>query len=169
MENAAKKPVWRRWWFWAIAVFVLLVIASAGSNGLDATNVEDEAQNATQPTPVVDAPHLLTLTIDEAREELGPPDDKAYIDPTAEQLALGTTSWSNEFTVGDYGILLDFDVETREITEFFVETNDASGLTRDWEALLPIVGLSEDSSDYIIKPVEALKYPGKYTGVRATE
>jgi hypothetical protein len=168
MEAIPKKPVWKRWWFWVLVVFVLIIVSagSSGSSSDDGAKVENDAPPVAM---VVDAPHLLGLTIDQAREELGPPDERTFIDPTAEQLALGTTTWSNQFTIGEYTILLDFDVATREVTEFFIDTNDESGVTRDWEALLPISGVSKESTDYTIKAVEALAKPGYFTGVIVTE
>lgn len=31
MEEIIKKPVWKRWWFWAIAVVLVIGIALSGS------------------------------------------------------------------------------------------------------------------------------------------
>jgi len=124
----------------------------------------DIAQSAAQ---VVNGAHLLGLTIDQAREELGAPDEDEFVDPSKEQLALGVEKWSNQFTVGEYTVLLDFNIQSREVIEFFINSKD--GATRDWKALLPISGLSEDSSAYTIKPVEARSKAGYYTGVIASE
>lgn len=173
MENTSgKKPVWKRWWFLAVAVLIMfvavlimfVVVASNGSSGTGNTQITTPAAE-----PIVDAPHLLGLTIEQAREELGLPDEKEFVDPTAQQISLGITTWTNQFTIGTHTIVLEYDVKTRGIFNFFIDTDDSSGATSDWKNLVQISGLSEQSSDYTIKPVEARKSPGKYTGVRADE
>ncbi len=155
------------WWFWVAAVFVFLMIVGAMSGGSTPTN-DSTSQEAT--TPIVNGEHLLGLTIDEVREEMGIPDDESTMDPTAQQLALGGTStWTNQYTVSDHTIVLDFDMKSRQVTGFFIGTDEKDGITRDWKALLPLSGLSEDAQGYSIKPIGALKSPGFYTGVQATE
>ena len=167
MENATgKKPVWKRWWFWVLAVFILIVIAASGSDGSES---QDAAAEAVQ--PIVDAPHLLSGTIDEARKELGAPND-SQAEPNKDQLALGTTEWTNEFTVGEYNVLLDFDTASREVTGFFIAPVhaevDGKG-NRDWETLAKLANLSEDATTYTVKPVHSLKDPTYFTGVSADE
>ena len=163
-EVTQKKPIYKKWWFWLLASFVFIIILSASSG--DGTT-DQETPEARQ---IVDAPHLLSLTIDEVREELGAPEDGDTTDPTEEQLRLGTKEWTNQYTVEGHTIVLDFDVNSREVTGFFIATDvvDIQG-TKDWRVLLPISNLSENSDDYSIDPVETLKYPGFYTGVQASE
>lgn len=170
METVQKKPVYKRWWFWVLAAFILMVIASSGSSG----GTEDGQVSATLPEEkedeiVVDAPHLLELTIEEARIELGEPDDQ-LVDPNEQQLALGTTEWSNEFTVNGYSILLTYNVESREINDFFISANDDPDRgTKDWKKLVSISNLSESSDSYTVDPIESRKDAGYYTGVEAKE
>lgn len=167
METVQKKPAYKRWWFWVIAVFILFVIAASGSGG----GTEDEQVSATIPEEkiVVDAPHLLGLTIEEARIELGAPND-LLVDPNEQQLALGTTEWSNEFTVNGYSILLTYNVESREINDYFISANDDPDRgTKDWKKLVGISNLSESSDSYTVDPIESRKDAGYYTGVEAKE
>lgn len=39
MSDEVKKPVWKRWWFWAIAVIIVIALAGGG---------EDETSKVTQ-------------------------------------------------------------------------------------------------------------------------
>lgn len=166
MQVDTKKSVYKKWWFWVLAVFILIVIAASGSDGSKSKDVAAEAV-----APIVDAPHLLSGTIDEARKELGTPKD-SQTEPNKDQLALGTTEWTNEFTVGDYNILLDFDTTSREVTGFFISPVHAEvdgKDNRDWEIMAKLANLSEDATDYTVKPVHSLKDPNYFTGVSADE
>ena len=170
-NETVKKPVYKRWWFWVLAIFVLpVLIGSIGSSG---TNKPADAPTEAV-TPIVDAPHLLGLTIDQARKELGTPDDGAMTEPNKDQLSSGLTkTWTNEFTIGDYGILLEYDLKTREITRFFISPNhdevDGKG-NRDWQKLAKLANLSSGSTDsYTVKPIQTLMDPSYYTGVAADE
>ncbi len=167
-NETGKKTFYKKWWVWVLAVLFLMVLVSGALDG------EDEATgnlNAPQTDSIVDGPHLLSITIDQARVELGPPNEDEFVEPTEDQLKLGAKSWTNEFTVDGYTIILDFDVASREVTEFFISPVGTSeeNLVRDWEALMRLGGLSKDSDDYTVEPIEALKYPGRYTGVVASE
>lgn len=168
MENVTgKKPVWKRWWFWVLAVFILIVIAASGSDG---SKSKDAAVEAIQ--PIVNAPHLLSGTIDEARKELGTPNDGNLTEPNKNQLALGTKEWTNEFTVGEYTVLLDFNLASREVTGFFIAPVhaevDGEG-NRDWQTMAKLANLSEDATTYTVKPVHSQKDPTYFTGVSADE
>jgi hypothetical protein len=135
----------------------------------------EEPTTTTQEAAIIDAPAILGMTIEEARAQLGTPEDGDLTEPNARQMELGTTTWNNSFTVSGYGILLDYDVKTREVTEFFIETNEddlgdgGTGETRDWKPLLGIAGLTQSADSYTLIPVEALAHPGYYTGLRALD
>lgn len=166
-EVKQKKPVYKKWWFWVLAVFTLIVVSAAFDGANDPTTNTQQTSQST--TPIVDGEHLLGLTIDQVREELGAPDEEEFIDPSNEQLALGTKTWTNQYTISDHTIVLDFDVASRQVTGFFISMNEKEGVTRDWEALVRLGGLSENPKGYSIKPIASLKDPGYYTGVQATE
>ncbi len=162
-EVTQKKPIYKKWWLWLLIgfVFIIIVAASSGDSTTD--------QETPQARQIVDAPHLLSLTIDEVREELGAPEDGDTTDPTEEQLRLGTKEWTNQYTIEGHEIVLDFDVKSREVTGLFISADEADDKgTRNWEALLPLINLAGDTS-YSVDPVEALKYPGYYTGVEISE
>lgn len=167
MQNDTKKPVYKKWWFWAISVFVLFILIGSMSDG--SKTPKNDIVSSQTVTPIVSGEHVLGLTIDDARKELGTPDDESTMDPTAQQLTLGTDTWTNQFTVSSHTIVLDFDVKSRQVTGFFISTDEAEGITKDWKSVMQLGGLSDDAQGYMVKPVEALKNPGYYTGVQATE
>jgi len=161
-----KEPNPSIWLLKAVAIFFGVMFFIIALSSFLADSAPDK--NLNPEDLVVDAPHLLGLTIEQARTELGTPDDK-QIEPTALQLSIGMDSWTNLFTVKEYSIQLDYSTKTREVTELFIATNDPSGATQNWKELLKITGLSENSNDYSVKPVEVLSKPGYYTGVTATD
>jgi hypothetical protein len=168
MEAMPKKPVWKKWWFWVL-VFFFIIIVSAASDVSNDTPTDTSVGASESVTPIVDGPHILGLTIEQVREELGAPDEDEFIDPSKEQLALGVNSWTNQWTINDHTIVLDFDVASRQVTGFFISMNQKEGVTRNWQTLMKLGGLSENAQGYSIKPIEARKDPGYYTGVQATE
>lgn len=158
-----RKPFNQRLWLLGLAACTSIVLAGAGCSDLTT------GTTAVKTEPVVDAPHLLTLTIEQARTELGAPKD-VIVDPTEQQLALGTKEWSNEFTVNGYNVLLTYDVKSRDVNDFFITANDDPDRgTQDWQKYVQLSTLSEQSSDYTVKPIESLKDKGYYTGVEAKE
>jgi hypothetical protein len=163
-----KKPIFKKWWFWLGAFFLITFVAAAASGPSETQTSKDNSQQE-QNQAVFNGPHILSLTIDEVRDEYGMPNETSFVDPTQEQIDLGTISWSNKYTLDGYSILIDWDVASREVTGFFVSTDDSSGKTKDWERLAAVAGLVRGVSDYSIEPIEANKYPGYYTGINVKE
>jgi hypothetical protein len=168
-ENAAKQK----------STNVMLIVAVVGGvfmfSAILVALTDMDTPTASTQSAIIDAPAILGMTIEEARTQLGSPTDGDLTEPNTRQLELGTSVWHNSFTVDGYSILLDYDVESREVIEFFITTNEddlgngGSGETRDWKRLLNIAGLSENADTYSITPVQVLTHPGYYTGVRATD
>jgi hypothetical protein len=163
----SKKPIYTKWWFWVGIFFILIIATSSGPNEPQEVAQDDSQQE--QIEMVFDGPHLLSLTIDEVRNELGMPIEETFIDPTEEQIALGNTTWNNQYEKDGYMILIDWDIATREVTGFFISTDDPTETIKDWSVLLDVMNISADTNQYNIEPVEAFKYPGEYTGVNVTE
>lgn len=120
-------------------------------------------------TPIVDAPRMLTLTIDDARKELGTPIDGEQTEPTALQRSLGMDTWENTFEISGYSVTLEYNTESREVVNIFIATNDPTGATRDWKTLAQKAGIDEDATTYAVQPVQALNKSGYYTGVTAAD
>lgn len=114
---------------------------------------------------VFDVEALYGKNIDEIRAVLGEPTDGEYTNPTAQQLALGTKEWSNSFKKDKYELLVTYDVASKKVIDFFVETDDPSGATKDTKKLEKILNV-ENSTNFTIEPVKALKDPSVYTGIK---
>lgn len=122
----------------------------------------------TTPAPVAqivfDVSSLIGKNIDEVKQVLGQPTDGEYIEPNESQKSLsGFTEWDNTFKKNDEELLITFDYKTRKIKDFFI-----SATNQDKNRLLQIGNLKDNSSDYKIEYVKALKDPSKITGVIIT-
>lgn len=118
-------------------------------------------------TPIVDAPKILTLTIDDARKELGTPIDGEQTEPTALQRSIGMDTWDNTFEIKGYNVTLEYNTQSREIINIFIATNDPSGTTLNWKELALLMGIHENETALFVEPVQALNKSGYYTGVTA--
>ena len=165
-----EKPWYKKWW--AITLFIffgIIIIASLGDNSNDSNSVQTQQTAPAQQekiAAVFDVEALYGKNIDEIRTILGEPTDGEYTNPTAQQLALGTKEWSNSFEKDKYELLVTYDVASKKVIDFFVGTDDPSGATKDTKKLERILNL-ENSTNFIIEPVKALKDPSIYTGIKA--
>lgn len=151
-------------------IFIALISVGAIVGFIEGVNEQDGTSETTEAVaPIIDAPHILSLTIEEARKELGTPTDGEQTEPTALQVSIGTTTWDNSFKVNGYDIVLDYDVKSRQVTSFFIATNDPSGATRNWKSLAKLAGMNENATAYSVKPVQAINKSGYYTGVTAAD
>ena len=164
-----EKPWYKKWW--AITLFIffgIIVISSLGDNSND-TNTNSTQQTAPvqqeEIVAVFDVEALYGKNIDEIRAVLGEPTDGEYTNPTAQQLALGTKEWSNTFKKDKYELLVTYDVASKDVIDFFVGTDDPSGATKDTKRLEKILNV-ENSTNFTIEPVKALKDPSVYTGIK---
>lgn len=64
--------------------------------------------------------------------------------------------------------MVTYDVKTRKVVDFFIDTKDPSGLTTDREYLAALGNIKTGQEAYDVEFVEALNNPGKYTGVKIT-
>ena len=163
-----------------IIVFVVIIgISISQVNTEDTDNSNDntsinKATDSDEETDTVtlkytfDVPSLLGKNIDEIRVELGTPTDGDLMEPTAEQMA-GTSQWDNTFQKDGKELLVTFDAKTREVIDFFIPTDDPSGVTKDIQPLLEIGNLNENSSNYTIEKVSAIKDPSSYTGIMVSQ
>jgi hypothetical protein len=164
-----EKPWYKKWW--AITLFIffgIIVIASLGDNSNDSNSTPTQQTAPAQQEEIVavfDVEALYGKNIDEIRAVLGEPADGEYINPTAQQLALGTKEWSNSFKKDKYELLVTYDVASKKVIDFFVGTDDPSGATKDTKKLEKILNV-DNSTNFTIEPVKALKDPSVYTGIK---
>lgn len=97
-DDKPKKPLWKRWWVWAIGIFILIAIGSSGDDTAT-TSSTAPAPSAASDVPTEDAPT-----------------------EAAPALAVG-----DQFTLGDFTYVID-DVDVRrQIGNEFVNEQASSG------------------------------------------
>lgn len=124
----------------------------------------------TQPTIeapkfVFDLEALYGKNIDEIRDILGTPLDGDQIDPTALQLEMGFTEWSNSFKKDDWELLVTYNPTNKKVTDFFLSTQSSAETKQDAENLKNILNV-QNSNNYIFELVKAIKDPSIYTGIK---
>jgi len=146
---------------------VLIVVALLGL-GTIFTNPEGYKESYAPPVEVsviFDLNSLYGKNIDEIVGILGKPENDS--EPTELQIQIGTKEWDKTFQKGGYELLVTYYVDTRKVKDFFVPTNDSSGATKDTQTLKYVSGVN-NSNNYIVSPVKAIKDPTIYTGIIIT-
>lgn len=150
-----------------IFVLFFILLATFGESQNSNNTVSSENNVASEQIAVVfDLEKLYGKNIDEIRTILGAPTDSDP-EPSALQVQMGTDEWYNSFKKDGYELTVTFSSGTRKVKDFFLSTNDPSGLTqytRTLEAQLNVT----NSSHYDVQAVKALKDPSSYTGIIAT-
>ena len=133
------------------------------------------SSNSTEPTStsipkttikaIFDVSSLVGKNIDEVRKVLGKPSEKE-IEPTKLQMKMKFDSWDNSFEKDGHILLVTFNPQNRQVTDFFIETTDPSGSTSDYSDLLQLYSITNDNTKYSIEPVPTLKDNTKYTGIK---
>ena len=75
-------------------------------------------------------------------------------------------SWDNSFEKDGHSLLVTFNPQNRQVTDFFIETTDPSGSTSDYSDLLQLYNVTNDNTKYSVEPVPTLKDNTKYTGIK---
>lgn len=134
------------------------------------SNTDSDINTNTTPTVVTpqytfDLEALYGKNIDEIRIILGTPLDGDQIDPTAQQIELGGSEWSNSFAKGDHELLVTYNATTRNVLDFFIGTNDPSGSTKNTDGLKD-VGNVRNTTQYTIESVPTIRDKSSYTGIK---
>ncbi|MCD6194678.1 hypothetical protein J7K05_00525 [bacterium] len=148
-------------------LLVLLVIALAFREEKPTKQTPSQLSQTKEQkvTYVFDIPSLVDKNIDEVRERLGAPTNSS-LEPSSKQKALGIIEWSNTFSKNNAELVVTFNSATRQIIDFFIPTDNPSGMTNDTQHLLELGHLELNSDRYQIEFVKAIKQPSSYTGVK---
>jgi len=147
-----------------VVIFIIALVGGLFESG-DKTEKPSTSTQQEEITPVFDLEALYGKNIDEIRAVLGEPTDGEYTNPTALQLALGVKEWDNAFEKDGCELLVTYNVYSREVIDFFIGTDDPSGVTKDTKKLEEILNV-ENSTNFTIEPVRAIKNPSVYTGIK---
>lgn len=167
-----EKPWYKKWW--AITLFIFLGIGLIGalgdsSNDLE-TNIENTEANQVETVAVFDMEALYGKNVDEIKQILGEP----VSDTEPRDLQINATSedqlakeWDKTWEKDGWELSAFYNVENREIIDFFISTNDPSGATKDIKKLEAVVG-AKNLSNFIVEPVKVIRDPSMYTGIKIT-
>ena len=171
-EPKVKKPIYKKWWFWVIAIF--FGISYLGSK-LPPTQksedipVQDVVKNTSTPELKInytyDVPSLLDKNSDQIKTELKPYLNKS-VEPTQEQINLGVKDWDLSFTKDNKDLLISYNITTKKVNDFFISTDDKSGKTKDTKHLLELGNVKENDSRYKVEFVKTFVDPSTFTGIK---
>lgn len=163
---------WKPLYKWGVTIFIasmlFLNLSGNTNNGNKPTAQTITQPIVTQQEPIKDIfgiPSLVGKNIDEIRMVLGQPADKE-LEPNQAQINLGATEWSNSFMKDGKELLVTYNVKSRKVVDFFIDTNDPSGQTKDKQQLLKLNNLTENDPRYKIEFVKVINNPTYFTGVK---
>lgn len=145
--------------------FMILVLFfiffQSGSSSTPATNpIPVDTSNI---KTVFDLNSLYGKNIDQIVIVLGKPANDT--EPTKLQKENGNiTEWEKTFDKDGQKLLVTYNVSTRKVVDFFIDTRDSSGATSDTSSIVKIAG-SPSVEKFTIKPVPTIRDKSVYTGV----
>lgn len=146
-----------------VGIFGSIVISAMNPSGQIERAKEVANQQSQSVKSTFDVPSLVGKDVDEVIATLGEPQGQ---DPTALQIQQGVKEWDKTFVKDGKELLVTYTISDRKIVDFFISTDDPSGVTTDKENLLVIGNLSENDPKYTVEFVKAIKDPDSYTGVK---
>ena len=165
MTNESVKAWYKTWWGIALIIVIGFILLNLDNKPSNTNNVTIKTVEKSSPAMVVfNIEDLYGKNIKEIRALLGPPID-SQINPTAQQIKLGAKEWSNTFKKDKYELLVTYYVSSLKIVDYFISTDDPSGLTKDTQKLEEILNV-KNSSKFRIELVKSIKDPLSYTGIK---
>ncbi|OGF20399.1 hypothetical protein A2Y83_02785 [Candidatus Falkowbacteria bacterium RBG_13_39_14] len=166
------KPWYKKWWVIILCIFFgIIVIANLGDNSNDSKTISTKQIALEQKEEVVavfDLEALHGKSVDEIKDILGTPSSDT--EPRDLQVNIksedqSAKEWDKTYKKDGYELLVSYDVASRKVIDFFVSTDDPSGVTKDTKKLEKILNV-ENSNNFMIEQVKALKDPSVYTGIK---
>ena len=149
----------------ATILFTVVVVTLTSCGSSTSSNEQKVKSSKTNVNFVFDVPSLIGKDIDEVKKILGKPTDKNP-EPTKQQMKMNFDTWDNSFEKDGHTLLVTFNPQNREVTDFFIDTSDPSGATTDYSDLLALCNVTNDNPKYSIEPVPALNDNSKFTGIK---
>ena len=166
-EEFKLKPFLKKWWLLLILIAILVIyINIASKSHTQSSNNEPLTETPTVTSeikPVFDIPFLVGKNLDGVIAVLGTPKGQ---DPTAQQIQLGAKEWDKIFIKDNKELLVTYTISNRKIVDFFISTDDPSGVTKDTTHLLKLGNLKQNDPKYKVEFVKAIKNPSVFTGVK---
>jgi hypothetical protein len=166
-----KKTDWNNIFKIGATIFIVIVFGGIISS-FDKTSPNQSQPSTQNQQPkrelkqAFDIPALLGKNIDQLKTTLGVPSKDT--EPTKQQANAGIDQWDKTWVKDGEELMVTYDVKTRKIVSFFIDTTDPSGLTIDKEYLEAVGNIKTGQETYDVEFVEAINNPGKYTGIKVT-
>ncbi len=150
-------------------VIVSMVLVALGDARDKANKAREQAAASSIPSitePVFDIPSLLGKDVSKIQEALGEP----VSSPAVPKLYEGK-DWDRAWEKSNQRLAVSYDLKTSKVIDFFLNTDDPSGATKDKDRLLRVGNLKADDSRYVLEFVPVKDFynmPGSYTGVKVT-
>lgn len=142
-------------------LFFLFIFFQSGSSGTP-TNDPTPIDTSNIKT-VFDLNNLYGKNIDQIVTVLGKPTNDT--EPTKLQKENGNiTEWEKTFNKDGQKLLVTYNVSTRKVVDFFIDTRDPSGATSDVSVIIKIAG-TPSGDKFTTKPVPTIRDKSIYTGV----
>ena len=168
-EEFKLKPFLKKWWLLIILLAIVVIfVNSISKSHKQPSNNEPVTEMPTatpEVKPVFDVPSLVGKNLDGVIAVLGSPTKS--IDPTALQIQMGVKEWDKSFTKDDKELLVTYTISNKKIVDFFISTDDPSGVTKNTAHLLQLGNLKQNDPRYKVEFVKAIKDPSSFTGVKA--
>jgi hypothetical protein len=126
---------------------------------------ESISETPTKANYIFDVPSLIGKDLTETTKVLGTAEGK---NPTGAQIQKGVRQWDKTFSKDGHKLLITYVVTSGKIIDFFLETDDPSGKTKDKAHLLELTNATENDSRYTVEFVKALVEPENFTGIKIT-
>ncbi len=159
---------WSKFSKWLVTIFLILVALRFVFSDYPSANtqviVPTPTSQATQISQYIfDIPTLVGKDLKGVSAILGAPKG---IDPTAQQIKLGATEWDKTFEKDGHKLLVTYTISNKKIVDFFIETDDSSGITQDTAHLLQLGNLQLSDPKYRVEFVKTIRDPSRFTGVK---
>ena len=160
----SRKNLLKLWWLWLIIGFILLLVflPNTSKNGEKKSQSNNTPQTTTQ-SYIFDMPILIDKNLEELETILGEPRGS---NPTEQQISLGIKEWEKIFIKDGEELLVTYKISSNKIIDFFISTDDPSGMTQNKKHLLELGNLKENDEKYSLEFVKAIKNPNYFTGIK---
>lgn len=152
---------------WIVIFSVSGIVLPAMFSSINPTGqLEKVRQNKSQVVNnqyAFDVPFLVGKDLYGVIAVLGTPEGN---EPTRQQIDLGIKEWDKTFRNNGQELLVTYTISDKKIVDFFISTNDPSGITTDTNALLQQGNLTQNDPRYRVEFVKAIKNTNTFTGVK---
>lgn len=173
MEKGNKKKFYKKWWFWVIVIIALFIMIGSSDDTSTSTSEKDRSNNEavveqevkSESDYVFNVPELLNKTLSEIEAELGEP--TSYIKPPQSYIENSTIrTWEKTWYRNDHTFMITYNIDTNDIEDYFLGggSDEVFERFRDTNYILEVGNMTNDSNNYTVEFVKALKDPSTHTG-----